>query len=201
MGIPVGRSFEIAYAQLRMLLFSAGMCVGWSFEIACARLRMLLLSAGMCRMAVRNRLCSAVDVILSLLGCVSDGRSKSLMLGCGCYCSLSGCASDSRSNHLILHFALTTKEFVTEEYRFCSIGSMWLAEVSYLACRQLFPRSDMEATLFALVFHVAVALVAQLFQYCSQCLCQLLLACRLSEKRLAVKAHIGNVKGSAILMG
>ena len=52
------------------------------------------------------------------------------------------------------------KEFVTEEYGFCSIGSMRLAEGLYLACRQLLPRSDMEATLFALVFHVAVALVA-----------------------------------------
>ena len=80
-------------------------------------------------------------------------------------------------NHLILHFAQTTKEFVAEEYGFYSIGSMRLAEGLYLSCRQLLPRSDMEATLFALVFHVAVALVAQLFQYCSQCLCQLLLAC------------------------
>ena len=104
-------------------------------------------------------------------------------------------------NHLILHFAQTTKEFVTEDYGFYSIGSMRLAEGLYLACRQLPPRSDMEATLFALVFHVAVALVAQLFQYRSQCLCQLLLACRLPEKRLAVISHIGNVKSSAILMG
>ena len=93
------------------------------------------------------------------------------------------------------------KEFVAEEYGFYSIGSLRFAEGLYLACHQLLPRSDMEATLFALVFHVAVALVAQLFQYCSQCLCQLLLACRLPKKRLAVISHIGNVKGSAILMG
>lgn len=48
MGIPVGRSFEIAYIRLWMLLFSAGMCVGWSFEIAYIRLWMLLFFAGMC---------------------------------------------------------------------------------------------------------------------------------------------------------
>ena len=79
--------------------------------------------------------------------------------------SLLGWTSDGRSNHLILHFAQTTKEFVAEEYGFYSIGSMRLEEGLYLSFRQLFPRSDMEATLFALVFHVAVALVAQLFQY------------------------------------
>ena len=71
MGIPVGRSFEIAYAQLRMLFF------------LCRDVR---------RMAVQNRLCSASDAILSLPGCASDGRSKSLKLSCGCYCSLPGCA-------------------------------------------------------------------------------------------------------------
>lgn len=155
------------------------MCVGWPFKIAYIRLWMLLLSAGMC-------VGWSFEIVFAQL--------RMLLLSLGC-------ASDGRSNHLILHFAQTTKEFVTEEYGFYSIGSMRLVEWLYLACCQLLPRSDMEATLFALVFHVAVALVAQLFQYCSQCLCQLLLACRLPEKRLAVKAHIGNVKSSAILMG
>ena len=47
MGIPVGRSFKIAYIRLWMLLFSAGMCVGWPFKIAYIRLWMLLFSSGM----------------------------------------------------------------------------------------------------------------------------------------------------------
>ena len=70
MGIPVGRSSEIAYAQLRMLFF---LCRDVRRMVVRNRLYsavdVFVLCRDVCRIAVRNRLCSAADAILSLPGC------------------------------------------------------------------------------------------------------------------------------------
>ena len=111
MGIPVGRSFEIAYAQLRMLFF---LCRDVRRMAVRNRLSSVADAIVLCRdvrrMVVRNRLCSASDTILSLPGWASDGRSKSL----------------------ILHFTQTTKEFVTEEYDFTPSAACGLRKACIL---------------------------------------------------------------------
>ena len=65
MGIPVGRSFEIAYAQLRMLFF---LCRDVRRMAVRNRLSSVADAIVLCRdvrrMVVRNRLYSAVDVIV-----------------------------------------------------------------------------------------------------------------------------------------
>ena len=65
MGIPVGRSFEIAYAQLRMLFFLcwAGRRMAVHNRL-CSAADAIVLCRDVRRMAVQNRIYSAVDVIV-----------------------------------------------------------------------------------------------------------------------------------------